>query len=49
MIHRADGKLDGAISELELVIDLDRQVSHASDVAMLEQVRQEQAQIRNET
>src|SRR5262249_54605989 len=52
MIHRANGSLDQAINELELVIDLDRQVDHpdlASDTAMLEQVRQERAQARNET
>jgi hypothetical protein len=50
MIHRADGNLEQAIGELELVVDLDRQVDHpdlASDTAMLEQVRQEQAQDRN--
>ena len=49
MIHRAEGNLDAAISELELVVDLDRQVGHpdlASDMAILEQVRRERAKIR---
>ncbi|MFV2021452.1 tetratricopeptide repeat protein [Micromonospora sp. LOL_023] len=46
MIHRAEGNLDEAIGELELVVDLDRQVDHpdvASDIATLEQFRQERA------
>ena len=44
MIHRAKGELDQAIHELELVVDLDRQVDHpdlASDTAALEQLRHE--------
>jgi tetratricopeptide (TPR) repeat protein len=52
LIHRADGNIDEAISELELVVDFDRQVGHpdlASDTAMLEEVRQEQAQARTES
>jgi tetratricopeptide (TPR) repeat protein len=47
MIHRADRNLDRAIRELELVVDLDRQIEHpdlASDTAELEQVRRERAQ-----
>ena len=46
MIHRAQGDLDQAIGELELVVDLDRQVGHpdlASDTAALQQVREERA------
>ncbi|WFE22127.1 tetratricopeptide repeat protein [Solwaraspora sp. WMMD937] len=46
MVHRAEGDLDKAIDELEIVVELDRQVEHpdlASDTAMLEQVRQERA------
>ena len=49
MIHRADGDLDRAISELELVVDLDRQVGHPdleSDTATLERVRRERTQSR---
>ena len=52
MIHRAAGDLDQAVGELEIVVDLDRQVEHpdlASDTAELEQVRQERAQARTET
>ncbi|MDG4797822.1 hypothetical protein [Micromonospora sp. WMMD1082] len=48
MTHRAEGNLDRAIGELELVVDLDRQVDHpdlASDTAVLEQVRQERAEL----
>jgi hypothetical protein len=47
MIYRGRGELDRAVAELEQVVELDRQVGHpdlASDTAMLEQVRQEQAQ-----
>jgi tetratricopeptide (TPR) repeat protein len=46
MIHRGWGELDRAVTELEQVVELDRQVGHpdlASDTAMLERVRQEQA------
>jgi tetratricopeptide (TPR) repeat protein len=49
MIHRAEGNLDRAIGELELVVDLDRQVGPpdlASDTAALEQIRQERARTR---
>ncbi|MEU8007457.1 hypothetical protein AB0B66_40390 [Catellatospora sp. NPDC049111] len=52
MIHRANGHLDRAISELELVVELDRQVEYpdlASDTAMLEQVRDERTQLADET
>ena len=52
MIHRENGDLDQAIGELELVVDLDRQVEHpdlASDTAALKQVRRERAQARTET
>jgi hypothetical protein len=44
MIHRAQGKLGRAAAELELVVELDRQVSHPdlqSDTEMLDRVRQE--------
>jgi short-subunit dehydrogenase len=44
MIHREHDRLDQAITELEHVVALDRQIGHpdlASDTAMLEQVRQE--------
>ena len=47
MIHRGRGELDRAVTELEQVVELDRQVGHpdlASDTAMLERVRQEQAE-----
>lgn len=47
LVHRADGKLDEAIRELELSEDLYRQVSHpnlGSITAELERVRQERAQ-----
>ena len=46
MIHRQPGELDRAVSELEQVVELDRQVGHPdleSDTAMLERVRQERA------
>lgn len=46
MVYRGWGEWDRAVAELELVVDLDRQVEHpdlASDTAMLEQVRQERA------
>ncbi|MDG4768260.1 tetratricopeptide repeat protein [Solwaraspora sp. WMMD406] len=52
MVHRAEGNLDEAIGELELVVELDRQVDHpdlASDTAMLEQVRQERAAAQEAT
>jgi hypothetical protein len=52
MIHWAEGNLDQAIGELELVVELDRQVRHpdpASDTAALEQVRQERARTRKAT
>ena len=47
MIHRQLGELDQAVTELELVVELDRQVGHPDlkpDTAMLERVRQERAQ-----
>jgi hypothetical protein len=46
MMHRQLGELDQAVTELELVVELDRQVGHPdlqSDTAMLERVRQERA------
>jgi tetratricopeptide (TPR) repeat protein len=46
MMHRQRGQLDRAVTELELVVELDRQVGHPdlqSDTAMLERVRQERA------
>ncbi|MFF5234332.1 hypothetical protein [Dactylosporangium sp. NPDC000521] len=46
MIHRADGRLDRAIEQLEVVVELDRQIGHpdfAAGTAMLEQVRRERA------
>jgi len=46
MIHCGQGDLDQAITELEHVVDLDRQVGHpdlASDTAMLERVRHERS------
>ena len=46
MIHRAQGDLGRAVTELEQVVELDRQVSHPdlqSDTEMLHCVRQEQA------
>jgi len=52
MIHWANRNLDQAIGELEVVVELDRQVGHpdlASDTATLEQVRQERAQTGNLT
>ena len=51
MILRYNGDLDRAIGELEIVVDLDRQVEHPdleSDTAMLEQIRQERARTRNQ-
>ncbi|MEU1605596.1 hypothetical protein [Micromonospora matsumotoense] len=47
MVLRAGGDLDQAIRELELVVDLDRQVGHPdleADTALLEQLRQERAE-----
>ena len=44
MIHRRAGRLADAVTELEVTVELDRQVQHpdlASDTAMLEQVRAE--------
>ena len=41
MIHRAEGEFGGAVAELELVVELDRQVSHPdlqSDIEMLDRV-----------
>jgi tetratricopeptide (TPR) repeat protein len=51
MIYRANGQLKQPITELELVVELDRQISHpdlASDSAMLEHVRLERAQQNDE-
>jgi hypothetical protein len=44
MIHRAEGELGRAVTELEQVVELDRQVSHPglqSVTEMLHRVRQE--------
>nr|BFE67221.1 hypothetical protein GCM10020092_005220 [Actinoplanes digitatis] len=52
MIYRAERNLDGAVGELEIVIDLDRQVGHLdleSDTAMLELVQQERVRARRAT
>ncbi len=49
MIHRGEGHFDKAIGELELVVDLDRQVGHpdlASDTAMLEQLGENEQPLR---
>jgi hypothetical protein len=46
MIHLAQGEFDGAVAELEQVVELDRQVGHPdlkSDTEMLHRVRQELA------
>ena len=50
MIHRGSGRLDDAVRELEVVVELDRQVEHPdleSDTAMLEQCRRERDQATN--
>lgn len=50
MIHRRREEFDQAVTELERVVELDRQVDHpdlASDTAMLDQVCQEQAASAN--
>ena len=44
MIYRTRGELGRAVAELELVVELDRQVSHPdlqSDIEMLDRVRWE--------
>ncbi len=44
MIHRAEGRLGEAVAELDVVVELDRQVGHPdldSDTAALNQVRAE--------
>jgi hypothetical protein len=46
MIHRSAGRLTEAVAELDLVVELDRQVQHPnleSDTATLDQVRAELA------
>ena len=52
MVLRGRGELGGALAELEQVVELDRQVGHpdlASDTAMLERIRQEQAASKPKT
>lgn len=47
IVHRVEGDLDRAITELEHVVELDRQIGHpdlASDTATLEWLRAESAQ-----
>ncbi|GGN09528.1 tetratricopeptide (TPR) repeat protein [Actinoplanes campanulatus] len=51
-IHRAAGDFDGAIGEVEVVVELDRQVSHPdlqADIAVLQQARRERDEDRNVT
>src|SRR4051794_32124343 len=52
MIYRGQGELGRAVAELEQVVELDRQVQHpdlASDILMLERVRQEHAEAESRT